>query len=140
FEIAPRNPIFHRLLDRLPPATWLDPPDECGTAVFPKPTSPLLDRSHICDTIPPRDVRRLFPPPSRPNFPYALASALLPDNPRSASTPLPHADAHRSLLATPRWCSGALELFFLGHRARAGAILWRSFRQRLATRQTGLKP
>src|SRR5258707_75440 len=83
------NPTFYRLLYWLPLATWLDPPDECAAAVFPKPTSPLLDRSHICDTIPPRDARRFLPLAARPNFPYARASALPPDNSRFAAASLP---------------------------------------------------
>src|SRR5882762_11141290 len=91
FGIPLRNPTFHLLLDRLPLATWLDPPDECAAAVLPKPACPLLDRSHICGTIPRTGTRRLFLLPARPNSLCARASALPPGNSRSAATLLPPA-------------------------------------------------
>src|SRR5207244_11159296 len=103
-----RNPIFHLLLDRLPVATWLDRPDECAVAVCPKPACPLLDRSHICDTIPRIDARRIFQLPPRPNSPYALASAPPLNRPRSAAASLQLACAPQSQGLGPHWPESAL--------------------------------
>src|SRR5260370_41671595 len=75
-----RNPTFHGLPAQLPLATSLDPPDERAAVVFRNPACPLLDRIHICDTIPRTDALRLFALPPRPNSRYACASALPPAN------------------------------------------------------------
>src|SRR5882762_6934667 len=86
FGIPLRNPTFQRLLDRLPPATWLDPPDECAADVLQKSADPFLDRSHISGTFLRTDARRLAPLPAKPNSLYASASALPPGTPRFAAT------------------------------------------------------
>src|SRR5216684_3845641 len=75
FGIPLRNPTFPLLLDRVPLATWLDPPDELARGAFPKSACSLLDQSHKSDTIHRKDARRLFPLLPRPNSPYGYASA-----------------------------------------------------------------
>src|SRR5216683_4641338 len=89
FGIPLRNLTFPLLLDRVPLATWIDPPDECAAVALPKQACHLLDRSHICDTIPRTGVTHPFLVPARPNSPYGLASAPPPNRPRSCAV-LPH--------------------------------------------------
>src|SRR5260370_34520262 len=95
FGIPLRNPTFRRWLDRVPPATWLDPPDECAAAALPKQACHLLDRSHICDTIPRTGVTHPFLVPARPNPPYGYASPLPPNGPPSCAAVPPPAFSPR---------------------------------------------
>src|SRR6266852_6990730 len=66
FGIPLRNLTFPLLLDRVPLATWIDPPDECAAVALPKQACHLLDRSHICDTIPRTGVTHPFLVLARP--------------------------------------------------------------------------
>jgi len=65
------NPTSHRLLDRLPVALGSILLDERAAAVLPNPACPLFWIEPYMRTIPRTHARRLFPPPARPNSPYA---------------------------------------------------------------------